>query len=70
MPITNTKYKITKYSITEITPKTTPKTEAPKYEETEYLEGSFSATITWLDSGCIGTQLLPSSLSCKPLAVA
>jgi len=57
-------------STTRRIPKTTPKMEAPKYEETEYLEGSFSATITCLYSGCIGTQLLPSSLNCRPLAAA
>jgi len=44
--------------------------EAPTYEETEYLEGSFSTFITWLDFGFIGTQLLPSSLNCRPLAAA
>ena len=61
---------IAKYSTTKRIPKTTPKMEAPTYEETECLEGSFSKFITRLDSGFIGTQLLPSSLNCIPLAVA
>jgi hypothetical protein len=67
MPIINTKMEIAKYSTTKRIPKripkTTPKMEAPKYEETEYLEGSFSKFITRLDSGFIGTQILPSSLN-------
>jgi len=70
MPINNAKTEIAQYSTTKLIPKTTPKMEARTYEETEYLEGSFSATVTWLDSGCIGTQLLPSSLKCRPLAAA
>ena len=61
---------IVKYSATKRIPKTTPKMEAPTYEETEFLEGSFSKFITRLDSGFIGTQLLPSSLIFKPLTFA
>ena len=44
--------------------------EAPKNEESEYLGDSFSIFITWLDAVFIGTQLLPSSLNCRPLAAA
>ena len=70
MPIINAKTVITKHSNTKRIPKTTPKMEAPKYEKTEYLEGSFSSLIIWLNSEFVGTQLLPSSLICKPLAAA